>query len=404
MANPLVRVLGAVGIAGGVVGAAALGGVTAQRRAVRRYRQSSMDGEADGYGSLAADRTYSVAADDGVVLAVEEVGPVDAPLTVVFAHGWTLRAGSWHFQRYALAHPVGDDTGPAVRLVFYDQRSHGRSTRAEAGHSTMADLAGDLAQVLATAAPDGPVVIVGHSMGGMALLTLAGRDPGYFTHRVAGIGLISTSATALRQAELSRLLVAGSTSIVKLISATVARYPTLIERSRAGSRDAAWLLTRALGFARRDIPAALVDYLDEMISGTPVDVIADFTPALLGLDALAALPALAELPALVACGDADRLTPVRRSEALAAALPDSELVVVPGAGHMAIMEAPEPIDEGLDRLIIRAARRAGLVAPDARPDPARTRTVPVERVRVPVDPTAVDHAPVDRAVSDEEHR
>ena len=374
MSNPLVRILGAVGIAGGVVGAAALGGVTAQRRAVRRYRQVAPDGDGDGYGALDADRTYSVVAEDGVVLAVEEVGPVDAALTVVFAHGWTLRAGAWHYQRLALAHPVGDDDGPAVRLVFYDQRSHGRSTRAEPGHSTMADLAADLAQVLATAAPQGPVVIVGHSMGGMALLTLAGRDPGYFSARVAGVALISTSATALHQAELGRLLVAGSTSVVKLISTTVARYPTWIERSRSGSRDAVWLLTRALGFARKDIPASLVDYLDEMISGTPVEVIADFTPALLSMDQLDALPTLEGLPVLVACGDADRLTPLKRSRALAAALPDAEFVIVPGAGHMAILEAPEPIDEALDRLLLRAAQRVGLVDPEMRPDPDRAWT------------------------------
>src|SRR5664279_1389724 len=104
------RILGAAGIATGVIGAAALGGVTAQRMAVRRYQTVQSELMADpheenAYGALKADRTYSVDAEDGVALHVEEVGPVIAPITVIFSHGWTLRSGSWHYQRLGLAGP-----------------------------------------------------------------------------------------------------------------------------------------------------------------------------------------------------------------------------------------------------------------------------------------------------------
>ncbi len=145
--STLGRILGAAGIATGVVGAAALGGVTAQRMSVRRYQSAQAalladPDHDDGYGSLKADRTYSVDAEDGVALHVEEVGPVTAPITVIFSHGWTLRCGSWHYQRLGLAGPgFGDppsDGEPASitpRLVFYDQRSHGQSTRAPENHS-----------------------------------------------------------------------------------------------------------------------------------------------------------------------------------------------------------------------------------------------------------------------------
>ena len=126
------KVIGTASLGAGLIGAAAFGGVTAQRRAVRRYRASA-GGDETGYDLLAADRTYSVLADDGVALYVEEVGPLDAPLTVVFGHGWTLRSGAWHYQRLGLADwtPDGDRSpgGPAgVRLVFFDQRSHGKSS------------------------------------------------------------------------------------------------------------------------------------------------------------------------------------------------------------------------------------------------------------------------------------
>ena len=70
-------------------------------------------------------------ADDGVLLSVEEIGPRDAPLTVVFVHGYTLSMASWAFQRRTLAAELATANGhrPDARLVFYDQRGHGSSGR-----------------------------------------------------------------------------------------------------------------------------------------------------------------------------------------------------------------------------------------------------------------------------------
>jgi len=371
------KILGAAGIATGVLGAAALGGVTAQRVSVRRYQSAQAalltdPRQEDGYGSLKADRKYSVDAADGVALHVEEVGPVTAPITVIFSHGWTLRAGSWHYQRLGLAGPGfgdppsdGSEGAPesvTARLVFYDQRSHGQSTRAPESHSTMNHLAADLHSMIATAAPVGPVVLIGHSMGGMAILTLAAHDPGLFAERVAGIGLICTGATYLKSSELNRLLTTGGNPLVRAVTTVAARYPAIFERGRASSRDAAWLLTRSLGFARRDVPGAMVDYLDEMISGTPVDVIAEFAPALFSHDQSAAVPALAGIPTAIITGDMDRMTPIDRSQAIADVLPDAEFVVAAGSGHMTMMEDPTLTNDALRRMLRRAARYAELAA------------------------------------------
>ena len=359
--STLGKIIGAASITTGVIGAAALGGVTAQRRAVRRYRESSA-ADPQGYDTLAADRTYSVLGDDGVVLHVEEVGPENAPLTVVFGHGWTLRSGAWHYQRIGLAGPGfgGSGSGPQARLVFYDQRSHGKSSRGGVDNVGMADLARDLAAVVATAAPKGPVVLVGHSMGGMAVITLAGLRPDLFTERIAGVGLVSTSASAQSRAQFTRSLMSTSSPLLKLASRAASRYPTWIERGRTGSRDAVWLVTRSLGFAQKDVPGELVDYLDEMISATPVEVIADFAPALMALDQMASLPVLESLPVVIICGDADRQTPMARSLAIADALPKAELVVIEGAGHMAIMERPDAVNDALRGLFERAVDHAGL--------------------------------------------
>jgi pimeloyl-ACP methyl ester carboxylesterase len=215
-------------------------------------------------------------------------------------------------------------------------------------------LASDLRNMIATAAPVGPVVLIGHSMGGMALLTLAAHDPGLFAERIAGIGLICTGATYLKPSELNRLLLTGGNPVVRAVTNVAARYPGVFERGRASSRDAMWLLTRSLGFARKDVPGAMVDYLDEMISGTSVEVIAEFTPALFGHNQSAAVPALAGIPTAIICGDKDRMTPLDRSQAIADVLPDAEFVVAKGSGHMTMMEDPTLTNDALRRMLFSA--------------------------------------------------
>lgn len=362
--SALKKVLGSVSVVGGVIGAAALGGMTAQRRAIQHYRALDDGGAPGGFGREVADRSYSVDAADGVALHVEEVGDPDAPVTVIFSHGWTLQLGSWYFQREALSggssqvYDVSRDPAgshPSARLVFYDQRSHGRSSRAPAGRSRLVDLADDLAAVIGTAAPRGPLVLVGHSMGGMAIMSLAGRRPDLIADRVRGVALISTSATESGRG-LSRLWqINGSNPMLPWVATVASRYPQMFERGRMASSDAVWLATRSLGFADEAVPAPLVDYLDQMISATPIEVIAEFAPALFSHDTTAGLAALAGVPSLVAVGTDDRMTPPDRAETIVAALPRSESLILPGAGHMAIMEQPEPINAAVGRLIRRAS-------------------------------------------------
>jgi pimeloyl-ACP methyl ester carboxylesterase len=386
------KILGTAGIVTGVLGAAALGGVTAQRVAVRKYQsvQAALltePGAEPDFDALDADRTYSVDTRDGVALHVEEVGPLDAPLTVVFAHGWTLRLGSWHYQRWGLAGPgFGESPGvepaaatrrsrraaaprPVARLVFYDHRSHGKSTRAPEGHSTMDYVASDLRSVIDTAAPTGPVVLVGHSMGGMAIFTLAAQDPELFAERIAGVGLVCTGATYLKPSELSKLLIVGGNPLVKLLKEVGSRYPAIFERGRSSNRDVVWMITRSLGFSRKDVSGALVDYLDQMVSSTPVEVIAEFLPTLFAHDQTAAVPALAGIPTVIVAGDQDRLTPLERSLRIAEVLPDAKMVVAEGSGHMTMMEDPGVTNEALRTLLQRAM--GGVLAKQLSPKRSR---------------------------------
>jgi pimeloyl-ACP methyl ester carboxylesterase len=354
-----VRRRGVIGIAAGVAGLVAAGaavGLATERYAIGRVR-SRPDPEADQpYGQLGPDRTSVVRTDDGIPLEVEEVGPADAPLTVVFVHGLGLALGSWHYQWLGLA----DMTRPRLRMVFYDQRSHGRSGRAPADTVTINQLGDDLLRVLTEVAPSGPVVLVGHSMGGMAVMSLVDRHPELFGPRVIGVALISTSTGRLSEVSfgLPAMTARLRAPVMPLVLRTMRSRPGLIERGRKIGADLAWLLTRHYSFGSSEVSPALVDYVERLIAGTPVDVVAEFFPALTGHDKLGSLSRLAGLEVLIVVGDKDLLTPEEHSRRMAQLLPHAELLVLDGAGHLAMMERPALVNLRLRAFLHRAYRAA----------------------------------------------
>jgi pimeloyl-ACP methyl ester carboxylesterase len=345
-----------VGVAAGLAGAVAAAGaagIALERRAVGRARRAPDPFVDEPFGALhTAGRT--VVADDGLPLHVEVVDEDAAPPTVVFVHGFTLSMDCWHFQRREL-----DDVG---RRVFYDQRSHGASGRSARERCTIDQLGRDLHTVLEATAARGPVVLVGHSMGGMTLLALADQHPELFRPidqggRVAGVALIGTAAGAFAETifgipgVIGRALRPVAPGVVRAAN----RRAHMLERGRRAGSDVAFLLTRALSYGG-DVPPSLVAFMERMVAGTPVEVMTEFFDTFLTHDKLAALDVLRQVPTLILCGDADRLTPVHNSRAMAEALPDAELVVVPGAGHMVMLERPAVVNGALRRLLARTER------------------------------------------------
>jgi pimeloyl-ACP methyl ester carboxylesterase len=353
-----------VGVAAAVVGVVAAGaaaGVALERRAIGRARSASDPYAEEAFGSFhSAGRT--VYADDGVPLHVEvdgdESGDIDsgaAAITVVFVHGFTLSMDCWHFQRRDLA-GVG-------RLVFYDQRSHGASGRSAREHATIDQLGRDLFSVLQAVAPRGPIVLVGHSMGGMTLLALADQRPELFGDvgeggRIVGVALMGTAAGAFAETIFGIPGVIGRAirPVAPGVIGAANRRARLLEQGRRAGSDVAFLLTRKLSYGG-DVPPSLVAFMEQMVAATPVEVMTEFFDTFLRHDKLEALGAVKAIPTLILCGDSDKLTPVRNSHIMADALPDAELVVVPGAGHMVMLERPSVVTGALRRLVARAQER-----------------------------------------------
>jgi pimeloyl-ACP methyl ester carboxylesterase len=357
--------LGALGgaVVAGAGGAAVAGATRARHRRSEQTRHLPLTSSQDArqVPSLPPwpDEVGSpVATEDGLRLHAEVAGDPDAPVTMLFVHGYGLNRRSWRFQRRDLA---GD-----ARLVFYDHRSHGASARSPARHCTIEQLAADLEAVIEHLGGDRPIVLVGHSMGGMTVLALADRAPDLFGTRIVGVALLSTSAGRLTEVTLGLPKVAGVllrrvkpghlvglSKGVPLLMA-VGRARTALRRGEH-SMSAAVISSVVQRFSfGSDVDPALVTDVETMLGQTGVDVLAAFAPTFLDHDKLAAVGVLERVPTVVLVGEEDLMTPVEHSRTIADALTSAELQVLPGTGHMLTAERPAEVAQALRRLVERS--------------------------------------------------
>ena len=293
----------------------------------------------------------------------EPPGAAEEEVTLVFSHGYCLSQDVWHFQRAALR--------GAARAVYWDQRSHGRSERGRAQREarepvTIDQLGRDLKAVLDAAVPRGPVVLVGHSMGGMTVMAFAEQFPGYVAERVAGVVFLGASAGGLTEVRygLPGPVHWAVRKALPGVVRTLGSQVELVERGRRALGDVYAGLIRRYSFAvPAEVDAGVARFAERLIEAVPIDVVADFFPAVSAHErpgALAVLNRLAgRLPVLVLVGDRDEMTPPAHSERIAAALDSAELVVVPKAGHLLLLEAPGVVNEQLARLLARSIRSHG---------------------------------------------
>lgn len=343
------------GIAGAVAGTAAAGvaaGVAVERYAVNRLR-GQMDPEIVSGFHASRGQRLTVPADDGVPLHVEIDGDTGSELTIIFCHGWTLERASWHYQRREL--------GDLGRLVFWDQRGHGRSGRGAEENTTIDQLGEDLRAVVDAVTSRGPIILVGHSMGGMTIMALAERCPQLFRDRVAGVALIATSAGGLGQA-MPGVYGTAMRRVVPPILGALGRTGGPVDYVRGMSKMISHISTRRLSFGADDVGPEVVAFIDGMISATPVDIVAEFYPAILAHDKQAALDVFRRVPTTVIAGTEDRLIPVESSRAIAHAVPGAELVEAPGAGHMVMLGRPDMVNDALRALIDKVRAKAETAA------------------------------------------
>ncbi|HEY0508182.1 MAG TPA: alpha/beta hydrolase [Blastococcus sp.] len=298
----------------------------------------------------------TVTTDDGVPLHVEFDGDPDAPVTVVFSHGFTARLAEWELQRTALR--------DRARLVLWDQRGHGRSGWTKLTSATIDRTGRDLGEVV-DATTVGPVVLVGHSMGGMSIMALARQRPDLFGTRVVGAFLLATSAGGLVETGLLARIIAiiRRLGLLPVYLRFLQLLAPVLERLRRRGTAIARRVTRRLLFGRDDADPAAVALVQQLLEETPLPVTMAFYATFLDHDETAALQVLRRVPVTVVAATHDRLTPAAHGRRIAELIGDTaELVVVPGAGHSVNLTRTPLVDDALIALLDRVAatpRKAG---------------------------------------------
>ena len=283
--------------------------------------------------------TTRVASDDGTQIAVEILGDGHPGPTFVFVHGWTFSSRSYHYQRML---------AERFRLVLMDHRGHGESDPGPRENRTVDQIGRDLYAVIDATCAGRDVILVGHSMGGMTIMSLAAHSPELFGSKIKGVALLNTSAAEVSDNTfgLPRPIAAAFTKRWEGAMALMVSDPAKAERQKRAGTRMSLLVSRWLNFGKK--PAKqLVAFAEAMSAQTPAEVVGDFYVSLSEHDKVEALKALSHAPTLVVAGEKDRLLPPKHARRIAAEVPHARLLELRGAGHCPMLEQPEAVNAAL---------------------------------------------------------
>lgn len=334
------------GIALAAAGGAVAVGVARRRNRTRVARpRRSLTGSLE----IRPTRTTTVRTEDGVTLHVEidePATPLDGAPTVLLVHGFTVSLPAWVFQRRALS-------TAGYRVVSYDHRGHGSSGAGDPEHTTIAQLGRDLRRVIDRVVPDGPVVLVGHSMGGMTMMAFGETSADLIGPKVVAACFMATSAGGDGQ-----LITLGYGAFVGRL---IERYgPAAL--GRLGRQEPVLRSLRRFGRAVEDyfvhyysfssnVSRTLIRFTGDLAFRTSFATIGQFIDTFNDHDRRGVLGVWGTVPTLVITAEDDRLTPPEHGRAIAEAIPGSDHLLVTDSGHVVMLEHPDLVNAELLRLL-----------------------------------------------------
>ncbi|GAB3690163.1 alpha/beta hydrolase [Corynebacterium nasicanis] len=301
-------------------------------------------------GLTGMDRVGTVD-NDGVLVHWYEYGDVrahDSAVTIVFVHGFTLAAESFYLQVNHLR-----EKWPGARILLLDVRGHGQTGKVDPALCTVEGAADDTLAVLRARGAEGPLILVGHSLGGLVVLNLVRRCPDILRGNIAGIVLVATSIEALSDQGLPQIL---ASPVADQVYNAVESSP---QEARKFKEQAALILapTLAVTVFHRKTDYRIIEFHAAMIHETPLETFVGFFGDLQEHDELAAGEHLQGIPGYVIAGDKDDVTPISQAERLIEVWPEAWLQIPRHAGHMVPLEAPEVLNAAIDRLMIRTLKQ-----------------------------------------------
>ncbi|MGH2753782.1 MAG: alpha/beta fold hydrolase [Actinomycetota bacterium] len=323
-------------------------GLVAQHSMIKRRRRDDPEG-GEAFGTRRGVRSRSLPTADGSSIFIEEAGPESA-LGAVFLHGSCLRTDTWHYQLPG----IGDH-----RLVFYDLRGHGLSQPKGSSPYSIETLARDLEIVVHDSELE-ELVLVGHSVGGMVALEFCRSNSELLGRRIKGVVLLNST----HRPAVETLI--GGAAVSKIERATRRPFDALGDKAHYIDRlrriikpsDTVFMAVSVAAFGP-NASAKQIDFTYDMLAETPIDVIFDLIKSYREFDVTHDLGQI-NVPAMVIGGTHDRLTIPKASEHLAENLPNAELKMLAGCGHMSMLERHRELNRTLERFLdeVFATRKA----------------------------------------------
>ncbi len=291
---------------------------------------------------------------DGTSLYVERYGPQDAP-AVILTHGAGANRTSWYYAIRVLSE--------RFQVIVWDMPGLGHSQRPRGGDYSLERHATDLKAVVDVAGGQ-PTMLVGHSMGGMVVLTFCRLFPELLGSIVKGLALVDTSHTnPARTTTASGFVRAIQKPILEpLLHLTAWIAPVVWVMSwLAYLNGSSHLVGMVFGFAGSQTRGQL----DLATRYNPLawpGVQARETLAMFRYDATPALGAI-PIPTVVFTGHLDRLIVPETARFMAQHMSHAQLTHLEPAGHMAVFERHDVLVSGLaelaDKLLVRDGQLAG---------------------------------------------
>jgi len=319
-------------VLGGALAAGAAAGAAYRGRRAERGTHLELDDDhplAPGWGAGVNRPEHRVVrTPDGAQLAVWDLegdGP-DAAV-VVLPHCWGCSHEIWLPVTRRLR-----DRGH--RVVLYDQRGHGASTRGTAPLA-IETLAHDLAHVLETQDVS-DAVLAGHSMGGMTIMSLAAHRPEVMKARARAAVLVATSAHDPRGQSFPQAARLASSFIASPVV-------TRSMRSANGHR-----FVRG-AFGADPLHSHLVLTRD-LFAGCDPSVRGGWLAAMTEMNLLEGIAGM-EVPTTVMVGSRDTLTVPARAAVIASTVPGARLITLEKRGHMLPLEDPDAVTDEIVRAV-----------------------------------------------------
>jgi pimeloyl-ACP methyl ester carboxylesterase len=195
-------------------------------------------------------------------------------------------------------------------------------------------------------------MVVGHSMGGMALIRYCGLFPEQLGDRVRAIVLADTAAHDVMGGMVpsaARLLTPALRLLEQAATMAAARNPAAFDRVRANQKNMVALLVRLMGFGSK-APRHEIAFMNQMLAAVPAEILVPIVRTLRTMDLSDAVDHI-DVPTLVMVGSRDRLTPRAAARFLATSIHGAQLEVIPDSGHMPMLEHPDEFDAVLTRFL-----------------------------------------------------